>query len=271
MADEVNIETEEISTPEGDAADVINAVVPDAEPDVQAAEEKPRRTKPSVAVVEANKKDAAKRQNDRDAGRVSLLDTYNKRAQELGFADVDSMFERVNRGGARPPKDDQRVAKMQDELEALRNENRKLSNTIRGLRGQISSLEGDMEISSLAYEAGVNGDDIDHAKSLLDKKVKRLSTEERAAFNVERWFKDELPKAKPSLFRAAMETKQAKEVQEVNVSSSPADNAGKAPSSKVIADAEAGQSAPQLATSMSRKDYLDRLRAMGIKNPAEYV
>lgn len=269
MADEVNIETEEINTPEGDAADVINAVVPDTEVETQ-AEEKPKG-KPSVRVIEANKKDAAKRQNDRDAGRVSLLDTYNKRAQELGFADVDQMFDKVNRGGAKPPKDDQRVSKMQEELEALRNENRKLSNTIRGLRGQISSLEGDMEISSLAYEAGVNGDDIDHAKSLLDKKVKRLSAEERAAFNVESWFKNDLPKAKPSLFRTAMETKQAKEVQEVSVSSSPADNAGKPPSSKTIADAEAGQSAPQLATSMSRKDYLEKLRSMGIKNPAEYV
>lgn len=212
------------------------------------------------------KQRAVERQRDREAGRTSVLDALNKRATSLGFANLDEMLKgqpKTAPAAAKPNAPQGAPAGYQEELKTR-------DNTIRGLRSRISALETELELRHVAYNADINGEDIEYAVHQVQQHYRKLEGNDAKSFDPATYFTKELRSKKPGIFRAALEAK--REVAEEPVSTSPVN--GKAPraaSSTSVQQSAAQVEQPKRATEMPRAEYLEMLRKRGIRNPATMV
>lgn len=241
--------------------DLLDAVLPDAEEPKVTVPTKPRE--PLQAVQGSTAKERAEeRKRDREAGRTSVLESLNKQAQSKGFESLDEMLRAAPGAAPKPKPMDKSAADAE-----LRAENAQLKKTVQGLRSRISVLENDSALRQMAYEADVQGDDIDYALSALNSHYRKLSDDEAKTFNPQKYLAEDLKAKKPGIFRQALEAKKA--VEEQPVSSSPL--SGKPPTStqRQVIPAEGEQR--KHASQMTKAEFQERLRQMGQRDPASMV
>lgn len=245
--------------------EVLDEVLPDPEVQLSEPEEQPAARNVSQALKREQRADnTAQRKADREAGRQSILDAYSKRAQAAGFKTVEEMF-------AAQQKADGKGDGKQVKSEALVQANQQietLNRQIRGYKSRITQLETELQLRNIAYESDVNPEDIEYAISRVHTTYKGLTEDQAKSFDPKKFLSDDLRAKKPSIFRQALDAKQAAEVakpvEEQPVNTAPA---GSAPKPSGTATEEA----VRRATQMTKAEYLEALRSKGIKNPAGFV
>jgi len=252
---------EQIDPPENEAQELLDTVIPDGEKPEVVVPEKPREPLQAVQSL-TSKERAEERKRDREAGRASVLDTLNKQAQAKGFDSLEEMLKAAPGAAPKPKPMDKSAADAE-----LRAENAQLKKTVQGLRSRISVLENDLALRQMAYEADVQGDDIDYALSALNTHYRKLSDDEAKAFNPQKFLAEDLKAKKPGIFRQALEAKKA--VEETPVSSSPLSGKPPTSNSKPVIPAE-GENRKH-AREMTKAEFQERLRQMGQRDPASMV
>lgn len=250
--------------------ELLNAVIPDEQ---ERAPEVRAETRPPVQAVKSSKERAAERAADREAGRSSVLDALNKQAQSKGFESVEEMLKSTS-GTPKPRPMDKSAAdvELKRENEDLRREITGYKRTIQGLRSRIDVLENDGALRQLAYEADIQGDDIDYALTQLQSHYKKLPSEATKDFDPGKYLREDLKTKKPGIFRQALAAKEAaKAVEEVDVSTVPTGRAPKGASTKEVQASEADQTRPKRAGDMSKDEYREHLRKLGYRDPASMV
>lgn len=253
--------------------DAINEALPDSDQDLANLAAETQQPKGVQAAMEAERKkqSAAQRQKDREAGRASFQAALDKKAQSLGFASHDEMIAQVQAKPKPAPaaataQTNEREEALRAENAKLRDENKTLSNQVRGLRSRISALETDGELAKMAYESNVNPDDIDYALSQVNTHYKRLDENAAKSFDPRKFLAEELPKKKPNIFRNAIEQRK---IEEVPVTTAMPGNSPRPPAP---AESKGNDAAPvKRATEMSRAEYVEALRKRGITDPATRV
>lgn len=242
--------------------EVIDSVLPDPEVQIEDLEETPK------GVAQALRKEkmvdtAGQRKADREAGRQSILDAYNKKAQAAGFKTVEEMFAAQQKAAGRgdgKQVQSEALAQAQAQIETLNRQ-------IRGYKSRISSLETELSLRNIAYESDVNPDDIEYAVSRVHSTYKGLTEDQAKNFDPKKFLAEDLKAKKPGIFRQALVAAQAqvaKPVEEVPVNSAPAGSAPKPAGSPAIPESKR-------ATEMTRQEYAEALRKRGVKNPAGFV
>ena len=265
---------------ENEVADLIDAVTPEAaEPEVQEQEEeKPApKYKPS-AKAQPTKSDTAKqRQMDRDAGRASFKDAYEKKAKALGFDSLDEMFNSRPRQTQvqNPPKApqtdgkvSQKIADLEETVRTLRAEIRSAEGKVRHWKSQCENLQNEMTLRHDAYLAEVDPEEVDAVLSKLDGHFKRLPDAKRKEFDHNDFFK-ELKTRKPAYFRQYIQQTPAEKKVEETIEELPANTSSGGstpkPSAKeikeqVISDTQIRKSAMQ----MTRQEFEEFAKANGV-------
>lgn len=250
--------------------ELLNAVLPDEQ-------EKPAEVrveaKPPLQAVKSSKERAAERAADREAGRSSVLDALNKQAQSKGFESVEEMLKSTTGAPKAKPLDKSAAdVELKRENEDLRREITGYKRTIQGLRSRIDVLENDGALRQLAYEADIQGDDIDYALTQLQSHYKKLPSEATKDFDPGKYLREDLKAKKPGIFRQALAAKAAeKVVEEVDVSTVPTGRAPKGPGTKEVQASEADLTRPKRAGDMSKDEYREHLRKLGYRDPASMV
>lgn len=250
--------------------ELLDTVIPDTEtieqPEVQVPA-KPKEGREALQGLTAKDR-AEERKRDREAGRSSVLDALNKRAQSMGFETIDEMFKAGPQG--KPP---QRPVDKGAADAALQSENASLKKTIQGLRSRISMLENDIALRQIAYESDVNGDDIDYALSTMQKHYQKLPSEVAKNFDPQKYLVEELKAKKPGVFRQAMMAKaEEKQVEAVEVNTSPLNGRPpKGPGSVEVEASKASETTPKSAMQMNKDEFQEHLRKKGYRNPASMV
>ena len=223
---------------------------------------------PVQAVQSANAKGRAEeRKADREAGRNSVLEALNKKAQAAGFDTVDE-FLKAGINAKAPPRP---ADKTQADAE-LRRENASLQKTIQGLRSRISVLENDMELRKMAYESDIEGDEVDYALHTLHSHYRKLPDAEAKAFDPQKFLREDLKAKKPNIFRKALQAAEEKKtVEEVAVNSTPTGGRPVGPPASSVRDQEVQETRPKNVMQMPRAEYLAYLASKGMSNPAKMV
>lgn len=257
--------TIENTNPDTELQEVLDEVLPDPEVQLSEPEEQPATRSVAQALKREGQKDnAGQRKMDREAGRQSILDAYNKKAMSLGFKTVEEMF-------AAQQKAEGKGDGKQVQSEALKQAQTQidtLNRQVRGYKSRITQLETELQLRNIAYESDVNPEDIEYAISRVHTTYKGLTDDQAKSFDPKKFLSEDLKTKKPSIFRQALAAKQeaetAKPIEEQPVNTAPA---GSAPKPNGGSSTEA----PRRATQMNRAEYLEALRSKGIKNPAGFV
>jgi len=242
---------------------LIDEVVTDIEQPAERAVQAPPRAPLPSANAKARSEE---RKTDRDAGRASVMEAYNKRAQALGFEGVEAMM-KAGPGGKPTPKPLDRGAADA----AIQAENVTLRKTIQGLRSRISVLENDGQLRQMAYEAGVQGEEIDYALSHLNGHYRKLSDTDAKSFDAAKYLKDDLRAKKPGIFQQVLQAQAERKIEELEVGSTPGGGAPRSMPPGEVRTEGAALSQPKQANEMTRAEYQEYLRKKGYKNPASMV
>lgn len=267
---DVNLENE------NEVAELIDEVVPDVE--VQPEQEQPEEATPAPKYKPQQKAQPAKsdlakqRQADREAGRTSFKEMYEKKAKALGFGSLDEMFQKRPAQGqpsGQKPQTDNRSAKqisdLEEQVRTLRAEIRSLEGKVRHWRSQCENLQNEMVLRHDAYLAEVDPEEVDAVLSKLDGHFKRLPDAKRKEFDHNEFFK-ELKAKKPAYFRQYIQTPEKKEVpvEEVPANTAPAGSAPK-PSPKEIKEQVTPETTERKhAMKMSSAEFREYARSQGL-------
>lgn len=255
-------------SPDELAQAAIDEALPDPEVRISEPDEQPKGVAQALR-REQRADTTAQRKADREAGRQSILDAYNKKAQAAGFKTVEEMFAAQQKAEGRG--DGKNV-----QSEALRQAQAQietLNRQIRGYKSRISSLETELQLRNIAYESDVNPDDIEYVVSRVHTAFKNLDDSAAKNFDPKKFIGEDLKAKKPSVFRQAMVAQQAaaeaRAVEEQPVNTAPA---GSTPRPQGTTETKIGSTEPaKRATEMTRQEYAEALRKRGIRSPAGYV
>jgi len=265
---------------ENEVSDLIDAVTPEAaEPEVQEVEEeKPApKYKPSAKAQPAKSDVAKQRQMDRDAGRASFKDAYEKKAKALGFDSLDEMFSQRTKqpAGQNPPKapqndgrSAQKIADLEETVRTLRAEIRSAEGKVRHWKSQCENLQNEMVLRHDAYLAEVDPEEVDAVLSKLDGHFKRLPDAKRKEFDHNDFFK-ELKAKKPAYFRQYIQQTPAEKKVEEAIEELPANTASGGSAPKPSAKEIKEQTVPETqmrknAMQMSRQEFEEYVRSQGL-------
>ena len=263
----MSTEMNELS-PDELAHTAIDEALPDPEVQINESDEQPKGVAQALR-REQRVDNAAQRKADREAGRQSILDAYNKRAQAAGFKTVEEMFaaqQRADGKGDGKTVQSEALRQAQAQIETLNRQ-------IRGYKSRISALETELQLRNIAYESDVNPDDIEYVVSRVHTAFKNLDDDAAKKFDPKKFIGEDLKAKKPSVFRQAIAAQQAatetKAVEEQPINTAPA---GSTPRPAGTTETKLGSTEPpRRATEMTRQEYAEALRKRGIRNPAGYV
>lgn len=265
------------------------------------AEEVANPPKASIAATlqaQRTKTLADQRAKDRDAGRASAQQAFDKEAKRLGFEDSTAMLAALAQNAdpdddeparpAKPQAAQPRTPKpaaqqVQGDDSELRDELKAAKATIKQLKAQLQSANGSLSqyrskadkfetevaLRQVAYESDILPDDIEYATSQLQTHFSRLPEEQMKTFDPfkdgKKFFSETLKAKKPSLFREAMKAKEAeKEIEDRPAASSPESGKPKPPNS-ASAQGNAEPSRPAKAVKdMTRAEFEAHKLKLGI-------
>ena len=271
-----NENPEVILEDENDVNGLIDQVVPDVE--VQPEQEQPEEATPAPKYKPQQKAQPAKsdlakqRQADREAGRTSFKEMYEKKAKAMGFGSLDEMFTKrpaqAQPSGQKPQVDARaakQIADLEEQVRTLRAEIRSYEGKVRHWRSQCESLQNELVLRHDAYLAEVDPEEVDAVLSKLDGHFKRLPEQKRKEFDHNQFFQ-ELKQKKPAYFRQYIQTPEKKEekIEEVPAQTAPAGSAPK-PSAKEIKE----QITPETpvrknAMKMDPDEFREYVRSQGL-------